>query len=304
MSLFKKSNQELTPWQQAVKNQKPNKKTAIKHSIPKPHLFKSGWLQDFQIKNLKTFMPLIGLLLVAIGVTAFFITPYSRLNQITITGNKLTSTKKIMQYVPVSKNDSIFSVWRNTAKLEAQMKNQSQRLERVKFKLVNFNNLKITVKEYPTIGYLYTDKGYHTIFKSGAISSGEVLNPQTSYPVLTGFKNQKTIRKTVNQYKLINPSVRAKISSINYAPSKINAERIFIKMNDQNRVYATISSFGDKMEYYPSIKAKLKTVSVINLEVGAYSYPYIPKVKKDPKATKTAKDKKPAKNANTSESKH
>ncbi|KLD61000.1 cell division protein FtsQ, partial [Lactiplantibacillus plantarum] len=69
-------------------------------------------------------------------------------------------------------------------------------------------------------------------------------------------------------------AVKHNISEIKFAPNKANPERVHLYMNDGNEVYATISTFASKMAYYPGIVAKMKTKGVINLEVGAYSYPF------------------------------
>lgn len=99
------------------------------------------------------------------------------------------------------------------------------------------------------------------------------MNPKAGFPVLKKFKNPEKLRRTIKQYRRIDPPVRAVMSTISFSPTKSNPDRIFIQMSDGNKVYASISTFGDKMDYYPSINSKLKVKSVINLEVGAYSYP-------------------------------
>lgn len=45
-------------------------------------------------------------------------------------------------------------------------------------------------------------------------------------------------------------------------------------MNDGNQVIASIDTFAEKMQYYPSIVSKMNYTGVVDLEVGAYSYPY------------------------------
>ncbi len=232
------------------------------------HLFR-----DFQIRNVKKMWPLVTLLIVILMVIIFMISSYSRVKSVTVSGNEIVSDQQIKGFSPVKKGTSLFAVWGKTDKLAKSLKDRSMRMQSVKMKLVHFNQVKIAVEEYPTIGYLYVSGGYQPILKSGVIIKGKVLNPKAGFPVLKGFKNPKKLRRTIKQYRKISPPVRAVINTISYSPTKSNPDRIYLQMSDGNKVYASISSFGDKMDYYPSISSKLKVKSVVNLEVGAYSYP-------------------------------
>ena len=44
-------------------------------------------------------------------------------------------------------------------------------------------------------------------------------------------------------------------------------------MNDGNEVYAVLNTFAKKMKYYPEISASMKKRGIVDLQVGAYSYP-------------------------------
>lgn len=232
-----------------------------------------GLFHHYQIRNLKKMWPLIILTIIIIGCMAFLISPYSKVKSVDISGNEIISVKQIKHYSPVKKGTSLFSVWGKQKKLAKRLKQRSQRMQSVKVKLVNFNQVKIKVEEYPTIGYLYDHRGYEPILQSGVIIKTKVLNPRDGFPVLKKFHDPKKLKRTIKQYRRINPPVRAVINTISYSPTKSNPDRIFLQMTDGNKVYASISSFGDKMDYYPSINSKLKVKSIINMEVGAYSYP-------------------------------
>ncbi|MFD1124916.1 cell division protein FtsQ/DivIB [Lentilactobacillus raoultii] len=255
----------LTPWQEAA--DKDEKKSRKKRRHP------FWFLKGYQIRNFKRMSPLIILFIVIICIMSFLVSPISRVQQIKISGNEIVSVKQIKHYSPVKKGMSLLSVWGKTDQLANRLKQRSQRMQSVKIRLVHFNQIDIRVEEYPTIGYLYTNGGYQPILKSGVIIQNKVLNPRDGFPILKKFKNAHTLRRTIQQYRRISPPVRAVINTISYSPVKSNRDRVFLQMNDGNRVYASIASFGDKMDYYPSINSRLKVKSVINLEVGAYSYP-------------------------------
>lgn len=232
-----------------------------------------GLFRDFQNRNFKKMWPLVTLIALILLMMIFMISSYSRVKSVRVTGNEIVSDKQVKGFSPVKKGTSLFAVWGKTDKLAQSLKQRSMRMQSVKMKVVHFNQVKIKVEEYPTIGYLYVHGGYQPILKSGVIIKDKVLNPKAGFPVLKKFKNPEKLRRTIKQYRRISPPVRAVMNTISFSPSKSNPDRIFIQMSDGNKVYASISTFGDKMDYYPSINSKLKVKSVINLEVGAYSYP-------------------------------
>ncbi|AEB72957.1 cell division protein FtsQ/DivIB [Lentilactobacillus buchneri] len=243
-----------------------------------------GLFRDFQNRNVKKMWPLVMPITIILLVMIFMISSYSRVKKVTVSGNEIVSDQQIKAFSPVKKGTSLFAVWGKTDKLAQSLKQRSRRMQSVKMKLVNFNQVKIKVEEYPTIGYLFVHGGYQPILKSGVIIKGKVLNPKAGFPVLKKFQNPKKLRRTIKQYRRISPPVRAVMNTISFSPTKSNPDRIFIQMSDGNKVYASISTFGDKMDYYPSISSKLKVKSVINLEVGAYSYP-IPQKQTSTKTT-------------------
>lgn len=266
-------DEELTPWQQAAK------KVGHKAAPPKKRV-RHRFMKGYQVRNFKRMWPLILLFVAIICVMIFLISPISKVKSIRITGNEIVSTKQIKRDSPIKKGQPLLGVWGKTNQLAGQLKRQSRRMQSVKISLNHFNRVTIRVEEYPTIGYLYTNGGYQPILKSGVIIKNKVLNPRDGFPILRKFKNPKTLRRTIRQYRRISAPVRAAINTISYSPVKSNRDRVYLQMNDGNKVYASVASFGDKMDYYPSINAKLKTRSIINLEVGAYSYPI---TKKTPK---------------------
>ncbi|WP_268913778.1 cell division protein FtsQ/DivIB [Lentilactobacillus sp. SPB1-3] len=273
MAKKKKDEEELTPWERLnneaqAKNKRDKKKISGRNiKIPKVQLKK------FQIRNLKRFSPLIGLLVVVLLVCVFFITPYSRVSRVTITGNEMISATNIKKYTTIQPNNSLLKVWGHKQSLAREIKDKSQRLASVKVSTSNFNDVNIRVKEYPTIGYLYVNHGYQPILKSGVILNNKVLNPTADYPIVKNFKNPKILKRCIAQYKKIQPNVRANIITVNYSPTKLNNDRVVLKMHDKNMVLGTIKTFGNKMNYYPSMAQSLTAKSVIDMQVGAYSYP-------------------------------
>lgn len=292
MAKKNKREEELTPWERISNEQKSQKK---KHRNHRKRDSRKSKLKDFQVTNLKRMSPLLVIFTLGLLICLFFVTPYSRVSKVTITGNEMVSTATINKFTSVRKNEPLINVWGHQHKLATELKNKSQRLDSVKISTRNFNEVLIKVKEYPTIGYLYIDRGYQPILKSGVIIKNKILNPTANYPIVKKFKDPKILKNCLAQYKKIEPDVRANIVTVSYSPTKLNKNRVVLKMHDKNVVLGTINTFGDKMNYYPSMVSKLKSKSVIDMQVGAYSYPMKSKkasasgtvsTKKQPQTTK------------------
>ena len=115
---------------------------------------------------------------------------------------------------------------------------------------------------------------YSEVLENGIVSEQSVTQPKSGTPVYGNFKNAKTLHRMILQYAKLDSEIKRSISEIHDAPNKDNPNRVHLFMNDGNEVYASIPTFAQKMAYYPGIAAKMKQKGVVNLEVGAYSYPF------------------------------
>lgn len=273
----------LTPWQQAyLKSHDQPSESKRTHNQHQSKSFKSGRskkkrvtrkLTAIQKQNLKRISPAIIFGLLAIVLCCYYISPFSKVNELKIVGNHFVEVTRIKKETKINKTTLVLSVIKNQGKIEKRLVNHDNRIQAANVKVTGLQSVVVKVKEFPVIGYLQKNNNYYQILQSGRILANKTKQPRDGYPILVDFKNAKKLTKTIKQYRTISASIRANIQSIALVPSKINPNRILIKMNDGNLVYASISSFGDKMAYYPSITAKLKTKSVIDMQVGAYSYP-------------------------------
>ena len=88
------------------------------------------------------------------------------------------------------------------------------------------------------------------------------------------FKTNTPVKKLAKEYVLLELTLRQNISQIIFSPNKDNANRLIIIMNDGNTVYATLNTFGEKINYYPGIAAQMPAKGIVDLQFGAYSYAY------------------------------
>ncbi|MFC6274589.1 cell division protein FtsQ/DivIB [Levilactobacillus tangyuanensis] len=273
-----KQQKSLTPWekyQEQQDEQKRQKKTPnwvhrakrIGDKLPKLK----------HQRNLKLYRRLgllLGVFTVVILAMVYLVSPLSHFQKITVRGAEALSAKQVQQAAGVRPGDSIFSVTGHESKVAKRAVKNNSRIKKARVIFAKPNHLTIRVVEYETAGYVMRDNRYDEVLENGIVSHQSVSQPKSGTPVYGNFKSSKSLHKMILQYAKLDADIKRSISEIQASPTKSNPNRLHLFMNDGNEVYATITNFSTKMAYYPGIAAKMKQKGVVNLEVGAYSYPF------------------------------
>ncbi len=274
----KRSNRKVavTPWEKYQNRQEEREKAAKKQKRPSRIGAKLPRLKHQKHRRLlKRMSILVGIFLVILLFAGYFATPISHISKITVTGNRVVKTSTVEKMTGVKTGDSIYKVAGSNAKTIAQrVTAKYPRVKEISFKIKNQNQLTVHVVEYQTAGFVPSNGYYRIALESGVISKEKRKQPTGSYPVYDKFTSTHQLHQMILQFAKLAPKIKTGISEIQFSPTKSNPERIHVFMNDGNEVYATLTTFAAKMAYYPSIAAKMKRKGVVNLEIGAYSYPF------------------------------
>jgi len=261
-------NRDLTPWEKAQQKQKAAEKITEKKSKEK-HSSSPKFLNSRK-KRIYLFS---GLLLILIGA-GYLSSPLSRVQTVKVAGNTHFSKEEIQKIGNVHHNDWIFPYLLGNRDKSEQVYKKNPELMSYKISRQGVNKLKITVKENMIAGVVLRNKKYYTILDNGKVVKKSKTQPSGDYPIFKNFHTTKVLNALLTQFKQLPAVVRNGISEIDYVPSKNNPNRIHLYMNDGNEVYAILSTFAAKMKYYPQMAADMKQKGIIDLEVGAYSYPF------------------------------
>ncbi|CAK8054202.1 cell division protein FtsQ/DivIB [Eupransor demetentiae] len=98
--------------------------------------------------------------------------------------------------------------------------------------------------------------------------------PDGTAPVYSGFKDEKVEKQVAVAFASLSYVVRHNVSQIIFSPDKNNRNRLVMVMNDGNTAYVSVSTFAQRMQYYPGIAAQMKKAGVVDLQFGSFSYPY------------------------------
>ncbi len=233
-------------------------------------------------------IPLVVLLLILI----YLVSPMSQISSISIKGNGYISQSDIKRELQLDEGDSIFKVIGHKNKINQRVINDDHRVKSLDFKFTGFNHLSVAVSPYKEIGYETRGNKQYLILENGKVTNVAVKNPNDSkMPYIVKFNNQSLLRSMIEKYLKLPKDIRDNVRVISYSPTKVYQDELHVYMRDGNKIIILMHDFNYKMGFYRSIASQLKTKSVINLEVGAYSFP-INDEKKSSKLTTKASTKK------------
>ncbi|MFC6323441.1 cell division protein FtsQ/DivIB [Companilactobacillus baiquanensis] len=217
---------------------------------------------------------IILILAVVIIFIAYLGSPLSKVRNITVEGVNDLGAQQVIDATAINNNSLLVNVLLDHQSIANKTKKKLPSIETVSFKSNNLRDVVIKVREFPTLGLIYKDGYYYRVINGGHIINQKMHSPIGNYPIYSGFKTKKSLKKISKIYKKLPDNVRTNVSQFYNSPTKLNPYRIKIDMNDGNKVVADIRTVEAKMKYYPGIAAQMKQKGVINLEIGAYSYPF------------------------------
>lgn len=231
-------------------------------------------LPDGKITLLAVFV----LIYLTMLVSGWQILPFNKVNQVVVTGNELVPTSYIKASSRIFSFDDVDKVISQRQEIEATIKDENPLIESVVFSRPKWNQLELNVVEHDLVG-LVNMNGYHPVLNNGDVidaSSNQQLATiaMDSLPELVGFDTSGKLATVAQGLRQIDSDILAMMETIHYIedPNKPNA--IEVHMEDGNVIKAIISTFAQKVQYYPNILSQLGgQIGTINFEVGAYFTP-------------------------------
>ena len=173
----------------------------------------------------------------------------------------------------MKKNESLFAVVPTKFLISQRIKNDVATVKDVNISLKK-NVVKFKVTEYDIVGYIQRKNTYYKLTSNGRELNVGQKATNGNYPLFLDFKKKTLLHEAAQQVGEMPKKVRFGISEIHSSPTKVNPKRVKLVMNDGNEVIGSIDTLAAKMSYYPSMAKALGKKGVIDLEVGAYAYPY------------------------------
>lgn len=216
---------------------------------------------------------LIFIIVFIIILIAYFGSSLSKVRDINVKGVNDLGAQQVIDATKIDDNTTLLNVLWHHNSIAEKTEKKLPSIQSIKFGTHNLRDLNITVKEHPTLGFINKNGGYYRIIKDGQVINQKMNSPIGNYPIYSGFSSTR-LKKMANIYAKLPSNVSTNISEVYNAPTKLNPYRIKIDMNDGNKVIADMRTIGSKLKYYPAMASQMKKKGVIDLEIGAYSYPF------------------------------
>ncbi|WP_086314006.1 cell division protein FtsQ [Enterococcus sp. 7F3_DIV0205] len=217
---------------------------------------------------------IISVFFIAILIVLYFVSPLSKLGNVSVTGSKSVDSEKIIAQSKLEKGKSLWEQFGDRKIYEEKIKRQIPRVKQASISLNGINSFNIKIEEYKVVALESVNNIFHPILENGKILPEEMNAPVSGMPVFKNFKDQSIIKSLMNSYNKLPDDLKQNISEIRYAPSKANKELINLHMKDANEVIVNISQLEEKMAYYSKVASQMEKSGIIDMEVGIFSYPF------------------------------
>lgn len=216
---------------------------------------------------------LIFLIVFIIIIIAYFGSPLSKVRNINVDGVNDLGAQQVINATKIDDHSVLLNVMLHHKSISQETQKKLPSIKSISIKTKNLRDITVQVKEYSTSGFIYKNGYYYRIISGGQVINQKISSPIGNYPVYSGF-GTKRLKEMSNLYSKLPSNVKTNVSEFYNAPTKLNPYRIKIDMNDGNKVIADMRTVNSKLKYYPGMAAQMKKRGVIDLEIGAYSYPF------------------------------
>lgn len=218
-------------------------------------------------------LPVLILSSVLLILAVYFISPYSKLKNIEVTGNKQLSKTEVLEASSIQKEDYTLTTYLSQKAHAKNIKQSNLWAEKAEITCRFPITFKIKVTEYKVVAYDYSGEQYFPVLSSGE----EIANPVTksqlpkSY-IRLDFSDKAMLKKFVRQLAGISDTIKSEIQTVQHTPSKATEDLLTLMMTDGNKIIVPLSEVAKKLPYYEKIKPQLTEASIVDMEAGIFSY--------------------------------
>ena len=229
--------------------------------------------EKIALRHVYRALPILFFSSILLILAVYFISPYSKLKNIEVTGNKHLSKTEVLAASSIQKNDYTLTTYLSQKAHAKNIKLSSLWVEKAEIVYQFPVTFKIKVTEYRVIAYDYSGEQYFPVLSSGEEISSPVKKSQLpkSY-IRLDFSDKAMLKKFVQQLSGISDTIKSEIQTVQHTPSKATEDLLTITMTDGNKVLVPLSEVAKKLPYYEKIKPQLTETSVVDMEVGIFSY--------------------------------
>lgn len=218
-------------------------------------------------------LPVLILSSILLILAVYFISPYSKLKNIEVTGNKQLSKTEVLDASSIQKEDYTLTTYLSQKAHARNIKLSNLWVKKAEISYQFPITFKIKITEYTVVAYDYSGEQYFPVLSSGEEIATPVKQSQLpkSY-IMLDFSDKAMLKKFVQQLSSISDTIKSEIQTVQHTPSKATEDLLTITMTDGNKILVPLSEVAKKLPYYEKIKPQLTETSVVDMEAGIFSY--------------------------------
>lgn len=206
--------------------------------------------------------------------SAYFISPYGKLKEFTVSGNEHQTNEAIVAATKVDVRDYTLTVLQNRKAYEKRIQQASPWIRQVSIGYQFPTAFPIQVEEYAIVAYQTDKEKVFPILANGKMVQEDLaMSDLPSSAVRVQLKDEKLYPVLSEQLLQVDAEIRDNIQEMKSTASKASTDLVTISMRDGNQVLIPLSELSRKLIYYPSIAKDIKEPSLIDMEAGAFAYP-------------------------------
>ena len=219
----------------------------------------------------KKFSFVLFVFVIALLITLYFQSALSEVGKLTINETVLHESQFYEEQSGLAVGDALWGF-----RIEEIEKSLGTLIgvEQVTVKRKWLRDVDIRISERDTVAYIEEKGRYSLLLENGELFATELLLAKA--PILNGFTDEAIRKRMAKQLMKLDEEVYHLISEITFEGTKDDIDSLRVYMDDGFEVRAVISTFAEKMTYYPEITAQLNGLEkgVIDVEVGTYFTPF------------------------------
>ena len=218
-------------------------------------------------------LPVLILSSILLILAIYFISPYSKLKNIEVTGNKQLSKTEVLDASSIQKEDYTLTTYLSQKAHARNIKLSNLWVKKAEISYQFPITFKIKITEYTVVAYDYSGEQYFPVLSSGEEIATPVKKSQLPKSYITlDFSDKAMLKKFVQQLSSISDTIKSEIQTVQHTPSKATEDLLTITMTDGNKILVPLSEVAKKLPYYEKIKPQLTETSVVDMEAGIFSY--------------------------------
>ncbi|KAA9296239.1 FtsQ-type POTRA domain-containing protein [Streptococcus anginosus] len=218
-------------------------------------------------------LPVLILSSILLILAVYFISPYSKLKNIEVTGNKQLSKTEVLDASSIQKEDYTLTTYLSQKAHARNIKLSNLWVKKAEISYQFPITFKIKITEYTVVAYDYSGEQYFPVLSSGEEIATPVKKSQLPKSYITlDFSDKAMLKKFVQQLSSISDTIKSEIQTVQHTPSKATEDLLTITMTDGNKILVPLSEVAKKLPYYEKIKPQLTETSVVDMEAGIFSY--------------------------------